>query len=705
MAKAWASTAEPPALAASGRTTTLVEGTTFCISDGMGDIHGGTVQGLFVLDTRVLSRLHLRVDGHAPEPLDTQGSEPYARTFIGRRRPRGGAAESRVLVVRDRELEGGMWERVSLRNVSDEDITAHVELQVDADFADLFAVKEMRTDDRGPVAVLHGPGQLVLTCATGQGECRLTVTAPGAQASADGLLTWAVTLPARGTWSTCVRLDPAFAEHEIPMRDECGQAPHAGAPAGRLAEWRRRAPRVHSPDRAFTRLVARSLEDLGSLRIRDPQHPDTSVVAAGAPWFMALFGRDALLSAWMLLPVDPSLAVGTLRTLARHQGHRVDPLTEEEPGRILHEIRLGPEARLALAGRTVYYGSADATPLFVGLLGEAARWGVPTPVLQPLLEHADAALTWIDEYGDRDGDGFIEYARATDSGLVHQGWKDSADAVTFADGELAEPPIALAEVQAYAYRAFLARAELARGADDHDSEAYWRSRAASLKAEFNARFWLEDGGYYALGLDARKRPIDSIASNMGHCLWAGIVDEDRAHRVAGHLMGPEMFTGFGIRTLASSMSAYNPMSYHNGSVWPHDSALAAAGLMRYGFVAEAQRLAIGLLEASTHFDASMPELFCGFDSSEFAQPVPYPTACQPQAWSSAAPLSLLRTLLRLDPDVPEGRVVFGPALPDRLLPMRVEGLTLAGREVAVDATSETARLEGLGPPLEVAAPC
>jgi glycogen debranching enzyme len=405
----------------------------------------------------------------------------------------------------------------------------------------------------------------------------------------------------------------------------------------------------------------------------------------------------------MLLPLDPSVALGTLQTLAQLQGNKTDELTEEEPGRILHEVRSGLDAEGALGGGNLYFGSIDATPLFVMLLGELRRWGLARHDVESLLPHADRALEWIERYGDRDGDGFVEYQRATDRGLVNQGWKDSFDSISFASGILAEPPIALSEVQGYVYAAYLARSHFAREAGDEEMAHHFGHKAAKLKQHFNEAFWLPDRGCYALALDADKRPVDSVASNMGHCLWTGIVDEDKAGSVAAHLLSPEMFTGFGVRTLSSKMGAYNPMSYHNGSVWPHDNAIVAAGLMRYGFVAEAQHIALGLLDASEQFGSRLPELFCGFERKDFDAPIPYPTSCTPQAWAAAAPLYLLRTLLRFDPWVPFGHVWCDPVVPEKLLPLRIERLHLEGATVAIDVDRDGWHLEGLPENLELRA--
>jgi glycogen debranching enzyme len=387
--------------------------------------------------------------------------------------------------------------------------------------------------------------------------------------------------------------------------------------------------------------------------------------------------------------------LGTLQTLARYQGREVNQLSEEQPGKILHEVRLGADAEFALGGHKVYYGSVDATPLFVVLLGELHRWGLSDDDVESLLPNADRALEWMLTSGDPDHDGFIEYQRSSDRGLINQGWKDSWDGINFANGQIAQAPIALCEVQAYAYAAYQARAHLAATLSDDASAADWTSRADKLKERFNDAFWMPDKGYFAVALDRDKRPVDACASNMGHCLWAGIVDDDKAAAVAERLLSPPMFTGWGIRTLATDMAAYNPMSYHNGSVWPHDNALIVAGLMRYGFIAEAQQVASGLFAAATHFGGRLPELFGGFDRQIFAEPIPYPTACSPQAWAAAAPLSLVRTLMRFDPCVPHKSILIAPAFPASFGDVQIDNVSVDGFRVALDITPDGFTVQGL----------
>ncbi len=508
-------------------------------------------------------------------------------------------------------------------------------------------------------------------------------------------------IPPRGEWSVCQQFTCSIEGEAIEPRWLCGQPVERAKPAERMAQWRRSVPNLDTDHEGLRMVVARSAEDLGALRIFDPDFPERTVVAAGAPWFMTLFGRDSLITSWMALLVDPELALGVLQTLARFQGAKVDPRTEEEPGRILHEMRFGDAPSLSLGGGKVYYGTADATPLFVMLLGELRRWGLAKEAVDQLLPHADRAIEWIENYGDRDGDGYVEYLRTSDRGLANQGWKDSHDGVRFADGRIAQAPIALCEVQGYVYGAYLARAYFAGEQGDHELQSDLRRRAAKLKTQFNKDFWLEDKGWLAMGLDKDKRPIDALTSNMGHCLWTGILDADKATLVAKRLLSHDMFTGWGVRTLAASMKGYNPISYHCGSVWPHDNAIVAAGLMRYGFVREAQRVIMGMLDAAVLQGGRLPELFSGLDRLEMPTIVAYPTSCSPQAWAAASPLLMLRSLLRLDPWVPRGKVWLHPALPEQFGRLRVDRIPLAGARVSVSIDGDKVEVTGLPADLEL----
>jgi glycogen debranching enzyme len=693
--------ADTEAAASESGSMTVVEGSSFCISSGTGDIsaEAGT-NGAFYQDTRIISHWVLRVNGTLREPLAAQRPRPFEATFVGRAKWPDGRFDSPLVVRQNRHIGPGLQDDITLENYSDEPVECDVELLVAADQADLFDVKGGRVPATHETIRSVRDNQLVIENVR-EGQQRGTaVRARGAAVSTDGLR-FRAAIPPRGKWTTSIIVVPLInGEAPADAFSEDG-LPHHREGARRLRNWEQNVPLITVSDANLQAVLNRSQSDLGSLRIFDPHHPERVAVAAGAPWFMALFGRDSLLSSYMSLMVDPGLAAGTLQTLASLQGTKVDPDSEEEPGRIPHEVRLGVTAGLALGG-TAYYGTADATPLFAALVGELSRWGLSRDIVEPLLPHVDRALEWIEHYGDRDGDGFVEYIRPNEHGLINQGWKDSWDGINFADGTMAEAPIALCEVQAYVYSAYVGRSLLARWSGDRALEQHWEERAAALKTAFNEKFWLPEKGYFAVALDKDKRPVDACTSNMGHCLWLGIVDEDKAASVVEHLMSPQMFTGWGIRTLGSDMGAYNPVSYHNGSVWPHDSALVATGLMRYGFVEEARRLATGIFDAAEHFDGRLPELFCGFDRGEFEGPVPYPTACSPQAWAAAAPIQLLRALLRFDPVFTRGVVHLAPILPE-YVDFQAANVLLDTSRVTIRAHGTGGSIDGLPPGLKLLA--
>jgi glycogen debranching enzyme len=675
---------------------TLVEGTSFAISSPTGDIEPGGAQGLFFEDTRFVSCWRMRLDESVVEGLGVIQNSPFDATFVTRGHPATGRSDSTLVIVRNRFVGYGMCEEIIVRNLDREPAACTLTFDINADFAHIFDVKEGRVPSLAEPSIEVASSSLVFSYENLDISRRLVVQLPNRAVVKSRRVSIDLVVAARGETRSCFEFCLEMDGEPIAIRHRCGDSPERSDPAARLRTWESHAPRVRSGNPGLDATFEKSIADLGSLRIFDASQPEHVVVAAGAPWFMTLFGRDSLITSLMTLGVDRSLAIGTLLTLARFQGDKVDALTEEEPGRILHEVRSGLPSTASNKTGSIYYGSIDSTPLFVIALGELYRWGLSDDLLRELLPHADRALAWIDVFGDRDGDGFVEYQRATGRGLLNQGWKDSFDGVNFASGRIAEPPVALCEVQGYVYAAFLSRAMLARELGDDETAADYEKRAARLKEAFNAAFWIEERGYYALGLDGEKRQIDSLTSNIGHCLWTGIVDDDKAALVAKHLCGPEMFTGWGIRTLASSMGAFNPVSYHNGSVWPHDSAIVAAGLMRYGFAKEAHAITLGLLTAAEVFGGRLPELLCGFDRSDFALPVRYPTSCSPQAWSSAAPLWLLgTTLLGLDPTASDKEIRLAPNIPQEFGSITVENLPVADTRISISATGSKAIVSGL----------
>ncbi|MEO3780765.1 glycogen debranching N-terminal domain-containing protein [Micromonospora sp. B11E3] len=673
----------------------VVHAPTSALGDAAGQIRPAGVQGVFHADARVLSRAELRVDDREPEALTRGPVGPHAARFVGLTRWLGDpGADPTVRVDRVRRLEpGGLTEELHVVSTAAAPVRATVSVDLGCDLAPIEMVKSGDTTEPLP-AKMTGAGQ-VTWAADG-----ITVTVTGEQAAADAdgdrarspRLSWPVELAPRGSVTLRWRLavDDPRAVVVAP----------AAAPT-----WAR--PEVTADDRRLVRFLDRSLDDLHTLRLAEAGHPGDVFLGAGVPWFLTLFGRDSLWAARMLLPLGTELAAGTLRVLARRQGTRVDPATGEAPGKILHELRRGefalPQHGLRLP--PAYYGTVDATPLWVALLHDAWRWGLPAEQVEPLLPHLEAALGWLGEHADADGDGLVEYVDTSGRGLSNQGWKDSGDSIRFRDGRLAQAPIVLAEVQGYAYEAAVAGAALldAFGRPGGDR---WREHAARLAERFRAAFWV-DGPYGpqpALALDRDKRPVDSLTSNIGHLLGTGLLTEDESAQVARLLATEALAGGFGLRTMSTDDAGYSPLSYHCGSVWTHDTAIVLAGLARGGHREAALGLADGLLAAADAFDHRVPELYAGDDRALIGRPVPYPAACKPQAWSAAASVLLLQAGVGLYPDVPGGVVRLDPLAGPKLGALTARGLRVAGApvDVTVDGTG-AAQVDGLPPSVTLTA--
>ncbi|HXM55413.1 MAG TPA: glycogen debranching N-terminal domain-containing protein [Candidatus Dormibacteraeota bacterium] len=664
----WSNVARVAPLAAG--VVTAVEGSTFVISEASGDITAGGAQGLFHGDTRFLSRFELLADGGRLEPLAGRTVEPDLARFV-LRLPWREPGESPVVVTRSRTVGAGIREEIEVVNYGDAPVSLRLELRIDADFADLFEVKLLRSrpPPAGAVArrAIAAEGRLELVGPGGRRAVEVRLRGPVDELTEAGPA-FALALAPGAAWRTCLDVHV----HLDGERARLGGRDADDELDDRVHAWRARFPPLESAWDPLEHFYQQGVDDLASLLMLDPDGSGDLVVAAGLPWFMALFGRDAILASLMALPFDRELAAGVLRTLARHQGDREDAASEEQPGKILHEMRSGEIA--THGGRHVYYGSVDATPLFVTLVAEAWRWGLDWPEVEPLLPNVRRALEWMRVFGDGDGDGYIEYSGRAGAGLRNQGWKDHFDAIQFADGRLAEGPIALCEVQAYQHRALLDAADLLEAAGDVAEAAALRKRAAALAARFQRDFWMEAAGFPALALDGAKRPVDAIASNAGHVLWAGILTPEQQAATARRLLEPDLFTGWGLRTLATSNRGYRPVSYTIGSVWPHDTAIACAGLARAGFPDLAVMLASALVELAPHVGYRMPELICGFDRAAYGFPVPYPAAGRPQAWASASALLVLRVLLGLAPGPNRGRAQPRPILPAEALPLRLDGI-------------------------------
>lgn len=674
----------------------VLEGRTFMYSDSVGDVPKGSIGGLVHADTRFLSRWALTVNG-APFLVLRAGTVDYysAEFFLTNPRLDGLEANS-VGLRRLRFVGNGLHERLELESYLHEPLRIELRMAIDNDFADLFEIKDRVRDRSDRIVRTSAPdGTGVTFRYANQGFTAETVVQASAVATRidDEGLTWTLDLPPRGTWACELHVPLKLGPRELqPMHAGFGDVFGAES-EDPINAWLAQLPRLETDSHVLGQVIRRTTQDLIALRI-ETRADDGSILlpAAGLPWFLTLFGRDTLLTAYQTTAIGPGLARGALLALATFQARASDDFRDMEPGKILHELRMGELTQLGLKPHSPYYGSADSTPLWLILLSEYWRWTGDTELVGGLRDHALAALGWIDGPGDRDGDGYVEYGTRSSQGLGNQCWRDSYDGVLFADGSMPYLPIATAEIQGYVYDAKLRLAELADGPfADPALATRLRGEAAALRERFERDFWIDRrGGYYAIGLDGDKRPIDSLTSNIGQLLWTGIVSEERARAVARQLMGDPLFSGWGVRTMSTDDVGFNPIGYHRGTVWPHDNSLIAHGLARYGFRDEANRIALAMLDAASFSGYRLPEAFSGYPRSVGRFPVPYPTACSPQAWATGAPLLLLRAMLGLE--ARDGEVIVDPALPEEIGRVSIRGLRAFGTHWDIEANGRNGRV-------------
>jgi glycogen debranching enzyme len=667
-------------------TVVIKNGNLFAITmrDGRIPVRGVHPLGLYYRDCRFLAAHELSIAGHLPLLLvasDALGTEavhemtnPDLELQDGPRLP---AQSLQIRLERRFDAPHTMRDLLTVRSHWREPVKLPVALRLGADFEPMLAIRGLVARDRHDPDIKRDGSRTVIEAMGRDGILRSTTIAVAPEPGA-----WE-----GGTASFELDLHPGAAatiECSYVVRDggETEQAPPSDDGAGGHAygsKWLADHTRVCSDDQLFDRVLRRSLVDLSLLR---SEVEGLRYYAAGIPWYATVFGRDSLITAIQTLSFAPEIAAETLRLLGGRLGRTVDAERDEEPGKVVHELRFGEVARLAETPLVNYYGTVDATPLFLCLLAHHAEWTGSLALFDELRPQAEAGLEWMDRYGDLDGDGLLEYRRRSPRGLRNQGWKDSHDGIVDAQGVPLQPPIALVEVQGYALRAKRSMARLFEIAGDHERAAALREGVAVLE-EGIERFWLEDLGYYAMALDGDKRPSRALASNQGHLLWAGAIPNGRAERVRDALMGEAMFTGWGIRTLAEGEPAFNPIGYHTGSVWPHDNAMIAAGLRRYGFDEAFTRIFEGLLEAASQFsNYRLPELFAGFSGTEYESPVPYPVACRPHAWAAGAIPYLMQWGFGLSPDGFERRLrLIRPSLPRWVNQVEVPGIPLAGASI------------------------
>jgi len=669
----------------------VLDGSTFVVCDQRGDVDGIVdASGFFAADTRFLSRLVLTVDDERADPVSVEQVAPHVALF--ELRGREGLRIRRELFVGQ-----GLEEQVTVENSSDREVEVAIGLEVASDFADIHTVKRIADGVADRAEATDRPEQwgsatTVTFADVGFPAHTLVHLAPAPDKADGGTARYRLRLAPGQSWRLLVTvqwtldgtapLEPAAFEQQL--RDDRRERDES------LERWWQSMPRLAAPrDPELEHTWMQSLTDLAALRLR--WAGSGMIPAAGLPWFMTLFGRDTLIAAFQALPLGPETAAAGLRALAETQSKIDDPGRDAEPGKIVHEIRRG---KTALVWADRYYGTVDATPLFLVLLSELWRWSGDDAIVRELEGNARRALAWIDGPGDLDGDGFVEYLRRAPTGLDNQNWKDSGNSMVFRDGTQARAPIASIEVQGYVYDAKLRTAELARRVwGDEETATRLEREAATLRERFDAAFWLPEHGWYALGLDHEKNRIDALGSNMGHLLLSGLVPPERIADVTARLTSGALWSGWGIRTLAADEAAFDPLEYHDGSVWPHDNSLIVYGLARAGRAAEVQQVVRALLDMAPFFEHRLPELFSGSERSD-EPPGVVPTAARPQAWAAGTPVLLLRALLELEPD-PDTRTlrVTQAALPDWAEGLALDGVHAFGHRWNVRVEGGVARVE------------
>src|SRR6202790_2385834 len=597
-----------------------------------------------------------------------------ARIFLTNRafETEDGPVRARTLgLVIGRHVDGGLHEDIEITNNSQKPVRFNLEGAMRADFADIFEVKGDNIVRRGHIITSWSAKREMLLMTyrnrdfcrevivrTGEGDGRSTVYA-------NGRLSFDIALKPGQAWQRCLIYDLVDGSKRFRASKECIHSSVTSDHSRNIDEWQRTVLKIETSNEEFYRCYDQGVQDIAALRLplQGTDHM-VFVPAAGLPWFVALFGRDTLIVSLQTMIVYPEFAAGTLQVLGRYQATERDDYRDAEPGKILHELRYGELAHFKLIPHTPYYGTADATPLYLVALHAAWRATGDRALIERHLPTAEACLAWIDAYGDRDGDGFQEYQTRSSAGYENMGWKDSGDAVMHADGSPVKGPKALCELQGYVYDAWVRMAEVFEALGKHDRAQGLRAKAAALFARFNQAFWDEELGFYAFALDGEKNKVLTVASNAGHCLWSGIVPPERAKRVVDRLMAPDMWTGWGIRTLSANHPAFNPYNYQTGSVWPHDNAIIAMGFKLYGFGAEAAQIAHDISTAASHFLLNqLPELYTAFRRDETTFPVQYIGANVPQAWAAGSAFMLTQAILGFMPDAPHNRLYVDPWLP------------------------------------------
>jgi glycogen debranching enzyme len=670
------------------------QGETVLVTGLDGQIIWPSEKGLYFLDTRIISNWAIYANGEPWELLNGGPISYYsARIFLTNKSilTEGGPIPPRTLgLTISRSISGGLHEDLEITNNSMKPVRFQLEVALRSDFADIFEVKSRHIVRRGQITTEWSERRQRLRTAYSNRDFHRAVTTLVAQAPrkavyANGRISLEVAIQSNKAWQACLLYEPEDGKQLFHPPRHCVGTGHNPRHSGAMSRWLKTVAKVETSNEEFYRLFRQALEDMAALRlpIRETNHT-VFIPAAGLPWFVAPFGRDSLLVSLQNILIYPKFARGALEILGKLQAKEDDPYREAEPGKILHELRCGELAHFKLIPHTPYYGTADATPLYLITLHAAWRATGDQELLEQHLQTAEGCLAWIDKYGDRDGDGFQEYQTRSSAGYENMAWKDSGDSVMYPDGSLVKGPKALCELQGYVYNAWVRMAEVFDFLGKPERATELRVKAAALFARFNEAFWDDELGFYAYALDGDKNKVLTVASNPGHCLWSGIVPRERAKRVVDRLMAPDMWTGWGIRTLSARNPAFNPYNYQTGSVWPHDNAIIAMGFKLYGFDAEAARVAHDVSLAASHFLLNqLPELYTASERTESNFPVQYLGANVPQAWAAGSVFMLTQALLGFFPDAPHNKLYVDPVLPAWLPDLTVRDLRIGKHKLDI----------------------
>ncbi len=670
---------------------TINDGSSFLVTASDGSVDDNQPQGFFVRDTRLISYYEISLNRYKLLLLASSNishhSALYQFTNPQLATINGDLPSGSLLVTIRRDIVGGMHEDIDITNHHSQPVEFQLMLAIRSDFADIFEVKAKNILTRGETATTWKDGILSTEYRNGpflRGIVTEAICASSKVSYANGRLMFDVAIAPGKTWHTCINFTALANGNVLKPQDTCAVS-HNTIAAQVRDEFLLNATKLRSSNAEITAYYQQALIDLGALRIEvDDNGHKFWMPAAGIPWFVAVFGRDSIIASLQTMAVYHEFARGTLVRLAQLQAAELDDWHDAEPGKMLHELRRDELTKLQQLPYNPYYGTIDTTILWIVTLAETYSWNADINMLNECLAPLEKALQWIDKYGDFDGDGFVEYLTRSKQGLRNQGWKDSGDSMVYPNGQLVEPPIALCEVQGYVYDAWQKAALIYEVWGEQEQANNLRQKAEKLYQQFNDRFWMEDEGFYCLGLDNNKQQIQSITSNPGHLLWSGIVPQERAQKLLERLFQKDMWCGWGVRTLSAQNPAYNPISYQRGSVWPHDNSIIASGLKRYGYHDAANRIAEGIFAAASYFQAGrMPELFGGIERQDNNFPVPYPDANIPQAWAAGSIFLLLRTILGLEANAQARKLKVKPSLPEWLPDLELTNLAVGDAKVAL----------------------